>query len=248
MTLQTFLHQSGLAARRKVNAFIENGQVEVNGQIVREFWFQIDPDRDVVNVAGKRFVLAEKFEYFLFHKPSGLITTAEDPQNRLTVLDYVRYTHGIRTVIHTVGRLDKDTEGLIILTNDGRFTHSVAHPSLEIPKTYFVVLSEEITQKERERIENGIMIEGVRTAPAKLDKARQKPYGYQQNPCWYIIIHEGKKRQVRKMFENVGRRVVYLRRERIGSFSLEGIEKPGSIRRITEAELSVFRDTYLKQE
>ncbi len=244
MTLQYYLHRCGLCARRKINAIIEQGRVRVNGAVVLEFWTAVDPEKDLVTVDGTVCALPLNHHYYLFHKPRGLITTVTDPQGRQTVIDYVRRVHGLSGPLHPTGRLDKDTEGLLILTDDGDFTQKITHPSHEIPKVYLAVLQMEITPEQKRILESGVPIDGVMTAKAKLTKARLEKKGLEGKPCWHIVIHEGKKRQVRRMFETAGTQVVYLRRDQIGSFTLKGIENPGQIREIHERELNDFRNAY----
>ena len=244
MTLQYYLHRCGLAARRKVDAIIEQGRVAVNGTVVREFWLSVNPDKDSVTVDGAPCHLPLGHHYYLFHKPRGLITSVSDPRGRQTVIDYVRKVHGLSEPLHPTGRLDKDTEGLLILTDDGDFTQKITHPSHEIPKVYVAVLKNEITDEQKRILESGIQIDGAMTAKAKLAKVRLEKKGLEGQPCWRITIHEGKKRQVRRMFEAVGTRVMYLRRDQIGSFTLKGIENPGQMRVINESELDDFRRVY----
>ncbi|HPX97770.1 MAG TPA: pseudouridine synthase [Thermotogota bacterium] len=148
MTLQYYLHRCGLAARRKVNAIIEQGRVAVNGTVVREFWLSVNPDKDGVTVDGTPCHLPLGHHYYLFHKPRGLITSVSDPRGRQTVIDYVRKVHGLSEPLHPTGRLDKDTEGLLILTDDGDFTQKITHPSHEIPKVYVAVLKNDIARTE----------------------------------------------------------------------------------------------------
>ena len=218
--------------------------MRVNGVVVRDFWAPVDPEKDRITVDGAVCALPLGHRYYLFHKPSGLITTVSDPQGRPTVIDYVRRVHGLSGPLHPTGRLDKETEGLLILTDDGDFTYRITHPSHEIPKVYLAVLQSEIGHEQILLLESGVVIDGVKTAKAKLSETRLEKRGFTGRPCWRITIHEGKKRQVRRLFESVGSRVVYLRRDQIGPFTLEGIEIPGQIREIDENELEDFRKAY----
>lgn len=245
MKIHIFLQQSGLDARRKIKAYLDCGRVSVNGIIVKECWKEVDPEKDLVTVDQKAYTLPTQWQYYLFNKPAGYITTVTDPFHRNTVIDYIHTAHHLNTVLHPVGRLDFDTEGLLILTNHGAFTQKVAHPTNEIPKTYYVVLSSEITTQEKKALEDGVYLEGVKTSPANLQKFRQR--NGKDGNSWLITIHEGRKRQIKRMFELFGKKVVYLRREKIGNFTLQGIEKPGDIRVIKEQEIKDFEEEFFQK-
>lgn len=210
--LQKFISQAGIASRRHAEEMITAGKVKVNGVVVKELGTKVDPSLDRVEVDGKK-IRAQNLVYYVMNKPKRYVTTRHDPRGRRTVFDLLPLE--LRNVVWPVGRLDFNTEGLLIFTNDGELTQMLAHPSVEHEKEYEVVLDKEISAGRIEKLENGMIIEGKQTAPAKVRA---------DGATVYITIHEGWNRQVRKMFSAFGYTVRSLKRIRIGKLKLAGIE------------------------
>ena len=228
--LQKFLANCGIASRRKCEELITSGKVKVNGKVVTELGTKIKPDTDVVEYNGQVVKPIENKVYILLNKPIGYVTTATDQFDRDTVLDLVK----VKERVVPVGRLDMYTSGALILTNDGDFVYKVTHPKHEVEKTYTVTLKGIVTQDEVQALKNGVKIDDYTTRPAKV-KILKTDQEKQQSRL-EITIHEGKNRQVRKMCEAVGRKVLALHRSKIGSISVKDL-KIGTWRYLTEEEL-----------
>ena len=220
----------GLGSRRKCENLIRQGRIYLNGKLVTRMGVIIDPNKDIVTLDQKQpLKLVEEKIYILLNKPRGIITSVHDPQGRKTVLECIKW-RGNR--IFPVGRLDYDTEGLLFLTNDGEFAFTMTHPKHEVEKEYYCVVKGFPSMEAVSKLSQGVDIGGFVTSPAEV-----KFLGRQDGKSIYrLIIHEGKNRQVRKMFENVGHPIVFLRRERIGNLTL-GDLKPGSWRYLTQEEI-----------
>lgn len=227
MRLQKYLAEAGVASRRKCEEYIQAGRVTVNGNVVTELGTKVE-EGDEVCFDGKPLKI-EKKVCILFYKPSQVMCTSSDPQGRPTVLDYFKEL-GLR--LYTVGRLDYDTEGLILVTNDGELANSLAHPSHEVEKTYYVVCRGKLGKEAIQKLREGVEIDGKRTAPAKVKIVSSN----ERNTRMYITIHEGRNRQVRKMCYAVGHDVTFLRRESEGGLNLEGLN-PGEWRYLTQQEI-----------
>jgi len=233
MRLNRFLAQAGLSSRRGADVIIASGRVAVNGETVTRLGTDVDPARDAVTLDGRPVALPPSFTYVLVNKPAGIVVTMSDPQGRPTVASLVSDV-GARVV--PVGRLDADTEGLLLMTDDGWLAHRVAHPSFELDKVYRVEAAGVLSESERKRLETGVDLDGRLTAPASvvvLSRAGNATVAE-------ITLHEGRKRQVRRMFEVVGHRVIRLVRTRLGPLTLGGLE-PGSRRPLTPDELDSLR-------
>ncbi len=229
--LQKIIAEMGIASRRKAEELIAEGRVTVNGQVA-VIGMKADPLSDHIKVDGKLLVNPEKKVYFIFYKPRGVVTSLSDPQGRPTVLDFLR---GIRQRVFPIGRLDYDSEGMLILTNDGEFAHAIMHPSKKIPKTYLVKVKGVLEEEDMERLRQGIRLDRSVTAPAKVKRLRKT-----ENNSWIeMTIHEGKKRQIRRMLEKVGHPVMRLMRIRINGLEM-GELKPGTYRRITSEEMKTI--------
>lgn len=215
--LQKYLAEAGVASRRKSEEYILEGKVKVNGKIVTELGTKIMPLKDEVEFEGKKIVLEEKQVYILLNKPIGYVTTTKDQFGREDVLDLVK----IKERIVPVGRLDMYTSGALILTNDGDFVYKVTHPKHEINKTYTVTLKGIITKEEVQKLQKGIDIGDYITKPAKVKILKTDEE--KQISRLEIVIHEGKNRQVRRMCEAVGRKVLALHRTKIGEISVKEI-------------------------
>ena len=216
--LQKFLANSGVASRRKCEELILEGKVSVNGKVINELGIKIDPTVDKVEYCGKLIYNTEKLVYILLNKPIGYVTTANDQFNRDTVLNLVK----VKERVVPVGRLDMYTSGALILTNDGDFVYKVTHPKHEITKTYTVTVHGIITNEAVEKLRQGVKIEDYVTRPAKvkiLKTDEEKNISRLE-----ITIHEGKNRQVRKMCEAVGSKVIALHRSKIGDIGVKDYE------------------------
>ena len=228
--LQKYLSEAGIASRRKSEELILQGKIKVNGQVVTELGTKVNPEKDEVKYKDKLVKIENKKIYILLNKPIGYVTTAKDQFNRDSVLDLVK----VKERIVPVGRLDMYTSGALILTNDGEFVYKVTHPKHEINKTYTVTLKGIIEKNAIENLKSGVDIGGYVTKPAKvkilkLDKEKDITR-------LEIIIHEGKNRQVRKMCEAVGHKVLALHRSAIAGVGVKDIEL-GKWRYLTKEEI-----------
>jgi 23S rRNA pseudouridine2605 synthase len=228
MRLQKFLAHAGVASRRAAEDIIKQGRVTVNGETVCEMGFLVGDD-DAVAVDGRTVTGEEELIYIMLNKPSGYVSTAKDQFGRLTVLELVK---DLNKRLYPVGRLDYDTSGLILLTNDGDFTYKMTHPKHEIDKVYEALISGIPTQDEIRRFEAGLKIEDYTTSPSKIVILEVK----KNNALVQITIHEGKNRQVRKMCAAIGHDVVTLKRISIGPIALGSLQE-GKWRSLTDAEL-----------
>lgn len=227
MRLQKYLASCGVASRRAAEKLIADGRVSVDGQTITEMGRQVEIGQDI-RVDGKLVMPEPEKRYILYHKPAGEVSTASDPEGRATVLDKFR---DFPVRLYPVGRLDYDSEGLLLLTNDGELTERMLHPSMEVEKTYLARVSNELTPDEARRLETGVMVDGRKTARAKVKILGVK--GLYTDML--ITIHEGRNRQVRKMVEQVGHQVVLLRRIRFGPLKLGDLPR-GMWRELTEEE------------
>lgn len=235
--LQKYMASCGVASRRKCEEIIAEGRVKVNGVTVREAGLKIQPGKDRVTVDGKEIIPANKPVYIMLNKPVGYVSTVRDQFMRPTVLDLVR---GVKGRIYPVGRLDYDSEGLILLTNDGNFAYGLTHPRHKVDKTYIVVVQGSPSRKEIDRLRKGVEIDGRMTSPADI-----RVESVQGNKTTFrVVIHEGRNRQVRRMFEAIGYTVVSLKRTGIGKLQL-GTLAPGKWRFLEDREV---KDLYKEIE
>ena len=231
--LQKFLANSGVASRRKCEELILEGKISVNGKVIKELGTKIDPAVDKVTYCGKLIHNTEKLVYILLNKPIGYVTTASDQFNRDTVLDLVK----VKERVVPVGRLDMHTSGALILTNDGDFVYRVTHPKHEITKTYTVTLKGIIDNQAVDKLRNGVEIDNYVTRPAKVKILKtDEEKGISRLE---ITIHEGKNRQVRKMCEAVGSKVIALHRSKIGDIGVKDL-KLGNWRYLNKSEIKRF--------
>lgn len=233
--IQKILAQMGVASRRKAEGLIEEGRVTVNGKIAT-IGMKADPAKDHIKVDGKLLTKPEPKIYLMFNKPTGVVTSLFDPEGRPTVKDFLK---GIKYRVFPVGRLDYNSEGLLLITNDGDFAYSILHPSKRIPKTYVVKVKGTIDEITMDKLREGIRLEDGLTAPAKVKKIRQSD----SNSWVEITIYEGRKRQIRRMFEKVGHPVIRLKRIAIDGIKI-GDLKPGEIRHLTSEEIKRLRRFY----
>jgi len=228
MRLQVVLSHAGCASRRKAASIIKEGRIRVNGKVVTEPGFKIDLSKDKVIYRGKNIAFQKKL-YMLLNKPKGVITTAEDTHGRKTVLDLI--PKGSYR-LYPVGRLDKDTSGLLLITNDGEFAYRFTHPKFEVKRVYEVIIKGELEDKDRLRLTKGIYLEGRRTAPCKIRIMKRSI----KRTLLRIELHEGRKRQIRNMFEKTGYPVIELKRIKFGPLELRGL-KTGEHRILSADEI-----------
>ena len=233
MRLQKYLALCGVASRRAAEKMIQDGLVTVNGITVTEMGVQVDEGSDQVAVRGERVHPETEKHYLAYNKPIGEVTTVSDPEGRATVMDKFR-AYPVR--LFPVGRLDYDSEGLLILTNDGEMMNRLLHPSREVVKVYHVKASNRVTEEEIRSLRKGVMIDGRLTSPAEVRLIRYETF----DTVLLVSIHEGRNRQVRKMLEAVGHQVVRLKRVGFGPIQLKDLPV-GQWRRLTPAEVDKLK-------
>ena len=230
MRLQKYLALSGVASRRSSEKLIAEGHVAVNGRVITEMGVQVDEYTDRVTVDGVLCHLEEEKHYLAYNKPMGEVTTVTDPEGRATVMDKFR-DYPVR--LYPVGRLDYDSEGLLLLTNDGDLMNELLHPSREVDKEYLVKVSNRVTDEEIRRLRAGVQLDdGRMTSPALVRLIRYDTF----STTLLVTIHEGRNRQVRRMFTAVGHDVVSLKRTGFASIRLHDLPR-GQWRRLTDAEV-----------
>ena len=234
MRLQKFLALSGVASRRNAEKLIAEGHISVNGLKVTEMGVQVDETTDIVEADGTRVSIQEEKCYIAYNKPVGEVTTVSDPEGRATVMDKFR-TFPVR--LYPVGRLDYDSEGLLLLTNDGDMMNHVLHPSREVSKVYLTKISNQVSDEEIRALRRGVMIDGKITSPAAVRLIRRETF----DTVLLISIHEGRNRQVRKMVESIGHQVVSLKRVEFGPVSLGDLPS-GKWRRLSENEIRRLKE------
>lgn len=237
--LQKIISSAGVASRRAAEEYIRQGRVSVNGATVTELGTRADPDADDIRIDGRRVNTPARRRYILLNKPPGYITTRSDPQRRPTVIDLLA-RGGVREYVYPVGRLDYDSEGLLLLTSDGDLAARLTHPRHGVPREYEVQLRGVPDRRALERLARGVVIDGRRTAPAqvKLRNVFESDRGGQA--VISLAIHEGRNRQVRKMCEALGHPVVRLRRVRIGPIADSRL-RPGAFRDLTSKEIAALK-------
>jgi pseudouridine synthase len=231
--LQKVMAHAGVASRRKSEEIIAEGRVKVNGEIVTEMGFKVDPDEDEIVVDGE-LISEEKKRYLLLNKPEGYITTVSDPEGRPTVMDLIP---DLKQRLYPAGRLDYDSSGLLIMTNDGDLTYKLTHPKKEVDKKYRVLVQGEMTEEDFNKFENGMVIDGQKTAPAKISNVNYKG----DKTEFDIIIHEGRNRQVRRMVQIAGFSVISLKRIGFAFLSLTGV-KEGEFRYLSDQEITKLKN------
>lgn len=243
--LQKIIAAAGVASRRHAEQLIEQGRVSVNGQIVSELGSKADPEHDHIRIDGKPLRGRERHVYLVLNKPKGYVTTVADPEGRPTVMDLVR---GIDARVYPVGRLDFGSEGLLLLTNDGALVERLTHASSHVSKTYVVKVSGKPAAEAIERLRRGVILrpqarpgrptprqeKAVKTAPAKIRLLREA-----ENPWYEVTLFEGRNRQIRRMFEQVGHHVEKIRRVRYGPLELD--VEPGQHRELSVREVEQLR-------
>jgi pseudouridine synthase len=231
------LSGAGISSRRAAEQLMREGRVSVNGTTILDPGAKADPDRDEIRVDGSRIKGRERPRYLLLNKPRGFVTTRSDPQGRNTVLTLLQ---GVREYVYPVGRLDYDSEGLLLLTNDGDLAARLTHPKHEVERVYEARVSGVPDARALSRLARGVIIDGHKTAPAKTRVLSVIPNARRDHAVLEIIIHEGRNRQVRKMCEAIGHRVLGLRRTRIGPIADPKLP-PGGWRDLSSRELTSLR-------
>lgn len=239
--LQKTLARAGVASRRAAEELIREGRITVNGKVAH-LGQKVHPDRDAIKVNGKRVASAPSTNsYLLLNKPQGYLTTRSDPEGRKTVYDLLPPV--LRKQVFPVGRLDSDTEGLLLLTNDGEFAERVSHPRFGCTKTYVVKVRGEPSPKSIARLERGIRLDGKKTLPARI-VPKQDIHGkrdLKKNSWWTVELREGRTRQIRQMFDKIGHPVSRLRRVGIGSLSDTKLPK-GALRELSDREVARLKN------
>lgn len=231
MRINKYIASCGICSRRGAEVLITAGKVKVNNKVVTALATDIDEYNDTVTVEGRKINKINKNIYIMFHKPKGCICTLSDDKGRKTIMDYLGDFADKR--IFPVGRLDYDTEGLILLTNDGAFANKLTQPSNEVPKTYIVKVAGEVEGKDLEILKQGTVIDGIKLRKSKI-KLLECVDGVSR---YEITIFEGKNRQIHKMFENIGKEVLFLKRVQIGDVKLGGLSR-STYRYLTPKEIA----------
>lgn len=233
--LQKVLSQAGVASRRAAEIMIDEGRVEVNGKLVVEQGMRVDPQHDTIRVDGSRIPTARRHVYLVFNKPRGVVSTMDDPEGRPTITDYLGKR---KERLFHVGRLDTDTEGLLLLSNDGEFANRMMHPRYEISKTYLAEIQGFIDNAALKRLTRGVMLDD---GPLKPDAVKLVQRGDTRSMV-QLVVHEGRNRVVRRTFETLGHPVRRLSRTQIGPVRLGSLPS-GEIRELTRDELGALLDS-----
>ncbi len=236
--LQKIIAAAGIASRRKAEELIASGRVAVNGQTVTELGTKADPEHDHIRVNGKLLQGPERHTYVLLNKPKGYVTTVSDPEGRPTVMNLLK---GVKARVYPIGRLDYASEGLLLLTNDGELAQRLMKAASHVPKTYLVKVSGQPSEDAIARLRSGVSIptdggKRVKTAPAKIKVIREA-----DNPWYEVTLIEGRNRQIRRMFEQVGHHVEKIKRVRYGPLQLD--VPPGAYRQLTPQEVARLKST-----
>ncbi|MCK8827104.1 rRNA pseudouridine synthase [Natroniella acetigena] len=231
--LQKVMAKAGVASRRQSEKLIAAGRVKVNGKVVTELGSKVDPDQDQIEVDGEQ-ITKEKLVYILLNKPQGCVTTADDPHGRRTVLDLIK----VKQRVYPVGRLDYDTEGLLLLTNDGDVTYALTHPSHQVTKKYIATVKGVPNQGNLKALERGIKLADGWTAPAEVELV----VNFSERAILSLEIHEGRKHQVKRMCRAVGHPVQELKRIKMGPLELDDDLKLGDYRFLRKNEIKQLRE------
>ena len=235
MRLQKYMASCGIASRRKCEALILEGKVTVNGEVIQTLGTQVEPG-DVVCYEGQPITLEEEYVYYMLHKPAGYVTTVQDEKQRQTVLDLISDE---KHRVFPIGRLDYNTSGLLLLTNDGELTYALTHPKHHVNKCYEVKVKGQLTDQAQKALRSGVMIDGRMTYPAELRIIKQTKH----TTLFYLTIHEGRNRQVRRMCEAVGYPVLSLKRVAIGKLTLGDLAL-GAYRSLTKDEVGYLKKVH----
>lgn len=236
MRINKYLALCGIASRRGCEKFVTEGRVKINGKKITSLSADVNTENDSVTVDGIRVEPSRKYDYVMLNKPKGCLTTAKDDRDRKTVYDYLDIPNGKR--LFPIGRLDYDSEGLLLFTNDGDLAYKLTHPKNEIPKTYLVKIEGEPSEAELSKLRKGVEIEnGIVTHKANIKKIDFKD----EITKLQITIYEGKNREIRKMFDTIGKSVVFLKRIAIGDLKMGGLGR-GQSRRLSEEEIYYLKN------
>lgn len=240
--LQKYLARCGVGSRRACEELISAGRVLVNGELVTRLGTTVDPEQGIVTVDGAPVVPESKFVYIALNKPKGVLTSASDQYGRPVVTDLVS---NIPQRVFPVGRLDMDSEGLLLLTNDGELAYRLTHPKYQVPKTYLVAALGELNSQSVRRLKSGVELEDGVTSPAEVKryspgKSQATITRHAECSYWFVTIHEGRKRQVRRMFDAIGHPVRELLRVRFGPIPLRDLA-PGSYKLLSREEVEQLR-------
>ena len=229
MRINKYLAESGICSRRAADKLIEEGAVKINGKIASP-GAEADPGKDRVTVNGKIINPVNHYEYYIMNKPKGCVCTAKDDKGRKTVMDFLPQDCAR---VFPVGRLDYDTEGLLIFTNDGELTYKLTHPKNEIPKTYVVKTEKPVSEKDLSALRSGIIIDGIKTKKCNVTLLKT----YKTGSKLQITITEGRNRQIRKMIEATGNSVDFLKRIKVGDLTVSGLNR-GEVRKLRQEEIN----------
>jgi len=232
--LNKYLSQSGVASRREADRLIQEGRICVNGQVVFTLGAKIDAEKDLVEVNGRKIIKGKSLIYLMLNKPAGYVVTRKDPAGRPTVMDLIPRS---MQYLYPVGRLDYDSRGLLLLTNDGNLAFRLTHPRHEIKKVYLVEVKGDPEEEAIIKLKKGIYLEGKKTAPARVTKLKSSP----ERSLLKIELKEGRKREVRKMCASVGYPVLDLKRIEFGGLRLDRL-KPGKWRDLTSKEIDLLKN------
>lgn len=233
MRINKFLAESGVASRRNCDALIKDGLVTVNGKVAT-LGMDIDENHDSVSVDGKRINVVKKYSYYMMNKPKGYVCTVKDDKDRKTVMDLLPPSVGR---VFPVGRLDYDSEGLLLFTNDGDLSNRLMHPSSEIPKTYLVKIEGSIPDEAIEKLKRGVIIDGVKTKKCNI-KIVDETKSFTK---FHVTVTEGRNREIRKMFLTVGKEVKFLKRIKIGDLGMGSLNR-GDVRKLTKEEIEYLKN------
>ncbi len=228
MRINKYIASCGIASRRAADQMIKDGEVKINGKICSP-GDDVEVGNDSVTVNGKIIGIVKNYDYYIMNKPKGYVCTVKDDKGRKTVMDLLP---GKMKRLFPVGRLDYDTEGLLILTNDGDLTYKLTHPKNEVPKTYLVKTEKPVSDEDISKLRSGVYIDGVKTKKCNVRLIESSKTGSKV----HITITEGRNRQVRKMFESINNNVDFLKRIKIGELTLTGLDR-GSVRQLSAREI-----------
>jgi 23S rRNA pseudouridine2605 synthase len=236
--LQKLLSMAGVASRRASEELITQGRVEVNGEVIRTLGSKADPTKDTIKVDGRRLRFDTRPRYLVLNKPKNVVTTRNDPERRRTVIELLK---GVREYVYPVGRLDYDSEGLLLLTSDGDLAAKLTHPRHAVERVYEAVVVGSPAEEDLEKLRRGIFLDGARTAPAQVRRAGVVGKGRQELTRLTITLREGRNRQVRRMCASIGHPVRKLTRTRMGPIKL-GDLRPGHWRDLTDREIRLLQE------
>lgn len=232
--LQKIISHAGIASRRKAEQLILEGKVTVNGEVIKELGVRSNPEKDDIRINGEQLFVDKERIVILFNKPTKVITSMSDPQQRKKVIDFIK----VEERVYPIGRLDYDTEGLLLLTNDGDLAYRLMHPKFGVEKIYEVIIKGVPSRDELNKLRNGILLNDGPTSPAKISLVAKLP---NNRTKINVTIHEGRKRQVRRMFKAINFEVEHLKRINYGFLSLDGVES-GKYRYLSKKEIEKLKN------